>query len=519
MPQRRNIIFIMCDQLAAVRVGCYGSGVNSTPTLDRLASEGIRFDRCYATSPICAPNRATLLTGRSPVIHGLVDNDYTLPNDTPTYAHLLQRQGYRTGGFGKFHQTPMQMRQPDDLGYLGFDQSWDLEDPKWTWAEWIEKHHPEHLDEALSLCWTFWSRPESHLRERAEKTVENILKPRQEVNGHHLMYPSPVPPELHDTSVITDRGIEFIDDHLETHDDRPFFCHVSYVDPHDPYNPPEPYASMFSPDDMKSPIPAEWSKENFPTLRDAVSFAKFEELKDEDEQLRKMRAYYHGSLKLMDDQIARLVQHLEERGERDNTVILFTSDHGDLLGDHGLPTKGIKPYDGAIRCPLILNGPGIEPAVDDDLLCTLDFFPSFCDLAGIPRGERPPLEGQSFIPNCDEHPDREAVLVAYQNMHTVITRDGWKLTVFDGENGGQLFDLTNDPNEQVNRYHDPECAARRERMLRQLIALQNRPATIPHPRTQPVSNGRRRCASTPDNESWPDFKLKTPPILSDKDGS
>ncbi len=514
MPQQPNIVFIMCDQLAAAQVGCYGSGVNSTPTLDRLASEGVRFDRCYATSPICAPNRATLLTGRSPVIHGLVENDDTLPNDTPTYARILQRRGYRTGGFGKFHQTPMRMRRPDDMGYLGFDESWDLEDPKWEWAEWIEKHHPEHLDEALALCWTFWGRPESHLRERAGKAVENILKPRQQADGHHLMYSSPVPPELHDTAVITDCGIDFIDRHLEENSEQPFFCYVSHVDPHDPYNPPEPYASMFDPAEMESPIPAEWSKENFPTLRDAVSFSGFEDLAGNDQLLRKMRAYYHGSLKLMDDQIARLVQHLEERGERDNTVIVFTSDHGDLLGDHGLPTKGIKPYDSGIRCPLILNGPGIEPEVSDDLLCTLDFFPSFCDLAGVAEDERPPVEGRSFVPGCRADGAREAVLVAYQNMHTVVTEDGWKLTVYDGEDGGQLFDLTNDPDEQVNRYHDPECADRRERMLKQLITLQNRPSTIPHPRTQPVINGRRRYHGAPNADSWPHFQRQEPPILS-----
>lgn len=514
MPRPPNIILVMCDQLAAAQVGCYGSGVNSTPTLDRLASEGVRFDRCYATSPICAPNRATLLTGRSPVIHGLVENDYTLPNDTPTYAHLLQRQGYRTGCFGKFHQTPMRMPHPDNLDYLGFDESWDLEDPKWTWAEWIEKHHPEHLDEALSLCWTFWDRPESHLRERAEKAVETILKPLQEASGHPLMYASPVPPELHDTAVITQCGIDFIDRHLNNKADQPFFCSVSFVDPHDPYNPPEPYASMFDPGDMKSPICSEWSGEEFPTLRRSQDFSGFERLANDDQMLRKMRAYYHGSLKLMDDQIARLIGYLEQRGLRDDTMIIFTSDHGDLLGDHGLPTKGIKPYENAIRCPLILNGPGIEPTVNNDLHCTLDFLPSISDLAGVPETERPPMEGQSFIPGCSAASTRDAVLLAYQNMHTLVTRDGWKLTVYDGESGGQLFNLADDPDEQRNRYHAPECAARRERLLRTLITLQSRPSTIPHPRTQPVIHGRRRYQGLPESDSWPDFDLRKPPILS-----
>ncbi len=118
----KNIIFITADQLAARWLGCYGSGVDSTPTLDRLAAEGVRFERCYATFPVCAPNRATMLTGRSPVVHGITTNNYVLRTDMPTYAHVLQRQGYRTGGFGKFHQTPMHM-PVGDMAHLGFDES------------------------------------------------------------------------------------------------------------------------------------------------------------------------------------------------------------------------------------------------------------------------------------------------------------------------------------------------------------------------------------------------------------
>lgn len=119
----KNIVFIVADQLGAGVLNCYGGGVASTPTLDALDQEGMRFDRCYATHPVCAPNRATFLTGRSLQIHGIISNNFALQTDTPTYAHLLKQHGYRTGGFGKFHQSPMSLPVPDSLAYLGVDVS------------------------------------------------------------------------------------------------------------------------------------------------------------------------------------------------------------------------------------------------------------------------------------------------------------------------------------------------------------------------------------------------------------
>ncbi|MCL5270546.1 MAG: sulfatase-like hydrolase/transferase, partial [bacterium] len=152
MAKRPNII--LADQLAASFVGCYGSGVNSTPTLDRLAAEGVRFDRAYAHVPVCAPNRATILTGRSQEIHGVVTNNLNLVHDGPTYADVLQREGYRTGSFGKFHLSPMMYPLPRNFNFLGFDESVPSEDPRLgPWIDWIEREHPEAYEQALATCW------------------------------------------------------------------------------------------------------------------------------------------------------------------------------------------------------------------------------------------------------------------------------------------------------------------------------------------------------------------------------
>ena len=145
----------MADQLAAAFLRCYGGQVDSTPTLDRLAVEGVRFDRCYATHPVCAPNRATILTGRSSSVHGIISNNYTLATDNTTYAQVLRAHGYRTGGFGKFHQTPMHVPVPDSLDYLGFDESLVTEDPKWPWLDWVQMEHLEYHEQALAMCWNW----------------------------------------------------------------------------------------------------------------------------------------------------------------------------------------------------------------------------------------------------------------------------------------------------------------------------------------------------------------------------
>jgi arylsulfatase len=490
----KNIIFIMADQLAAKWLGCYGSDVPSTPSLDRLAAQGMRFDRCYATFPVCAPNRATALTGRSPVVHGITTNNYVLRTDMPTYAHVLRRQGYRTGGFGKFHQTPMHMPVPDSLDYLGFDEAVVSEDPKWgPWTEWIKREHPEYYDAALAVAWPFWpNHPAPEDVSRAKRARNRILVPLMARSLWPVMYPSPLPPELHDTTFITDRGLDFIDRHRVEHPDEPFFCHISYVDPHDPYDPPEPYASRFEPADMPAPLPAEWIDEGIQALAKAQRFWRFDQVWHNPDVVAHLRALYHGSLRLIDQQIGRLVTYLHANGLWEDTVLVFTTDHGEMLGDHGLMTKGPNHYDAGIRVPLIVAGGGVAAGVSDRLTSTLDFFPSFCDWAGVEAQQRPPLEGRSLAPVSSGEPDPAPwgeVSVATGAVRSVLTDDGWRLTRFVAEDKGQLFDLNADPDEQVNLYASPQHTERRQWMLERLVAVESRPAQFPQYRTLPVDGG------------------------------
>ena len=501
--RKKNIVFITADQLPASFIGCYGSGVNSTPVIDKLAEKGARFTSNYTTSPVCAPNRATWLTGRSPVVNGIIVNNYALSTDSPTYAHVLQQNGYRTGAFGKIHQTPMHLANPGHVDFLGFDESTVTEDPKWgPWIDWIQKEHPEQYDTALAFAWANgnnrpWHFSKNRSEEQLVKAIKmqgKTLKPLKEKSEWSLFWPSPLSAEAHDTTFITDKSIDFMQRHLQHHADQPFFCHVSYVDPHDPYNPPKPYDTMFKAEDMPEPAPAEWLNQGFEALEEHRRWHGFDKIAKDTKTIQKMRALYHGSIKLMDDQIGRIIDFLEENNLWENTILVFSTDHGDMMGDHELITKTVMHYDNSIRCPLIVVGPGIKTQVSDRLTCSLDFFPTFCEWAKVEKDYIPPLEGKSFAKTCAGEPEQDQwseISVAYEQAVSIITEDGWRLTRYTEDNKGQMFDLKNDRAEQNNLYNDLRYATKRLELYERLVDISTRPHRVPHYRNMPVVDGKK----------------------------
>ena len=488
--KRPNIVFIMADQLAASWVGCYGSGVNSTPTLDRLANEGVRFTRCITHAPGCAPNRASIFTGRSLEIHGMVANNLRLQTDNPLFTQLLKTNGYRTGGFGKFHFTEMTMYPHEkSMKRYGFDEAVETEDPKFgAWLEWIAHDHPEILRAgpcpllASTLhgrVWPSGARQKGPPR-RFSKGFSKAHGPTTKGFRVGRMFTSPLPRELQQSVFITDCSLDFIKRHREKNADQPYFCYISYVQPHDPYDPPKPYDTMFDPHDMKLPVPMvgdHYTCKLMESWRDTFNYRAIEHKPD---IVRKFRSYYHGNVRLIDDQIGRLMKYLKESGQMDNTIIVFTTDHGEFLGDHGLVAKWAAHYDSGIRCPLIVHGPGIaKGVVSDRLTSALDFFPTMCDLAGMDL--RPPLEGKSFFSTCEGKPGDKGwpvMTVQLGAVRSIMTNNGWRLTHFDQEGEGQIFNLREDPDEQRNLYHAPEAVKRRleleELFARTILPLSGR---------------------------------------------
>jgi len=446
-----------------------------------------------------------ILTGRSPEVHGIVSNNYALQSDNPTYAHVLRGQGYRTGAFGKIHQTPMPWAVPTDLDFLGFDEAIISEDPKWgPWIDWVRAKHPEHYAEALAMTNGHGGRqgpypPMDLMQGATQEQTEikgeaypRVMQPRLDASEWSRMYPSPLPPEVHDTTFITECGLDFI--RRAGQGDAPFFCHISYVDPHDPYDPPEPYASMFDPDDMPDALPAEWEEQGPTVLRaNQTGYLRFDTIAHNPAAIRKLRALYHGSLKLIDDQIQRVVDYLKEAGLWENTIVVFATDHGEMLGDHGCISKGLPHYDLGIRCPLIVAGGPIEPGEGSRLSCSLDLFPTFCEWAGVPQEDLPSLEGKSFAGLCGPWEGKEgwdAVAVSISTVDSIVTADGWRLTQY-GPGQGQLFNLKEDADEQYNLHGDPAYLSKKAELLERLMQLRARPRVIPQYRNFGVKSGRK----------------------------
>lgn len=517
-PGRRpNIILVMADQLAAASLGCYGSGVPSTPGLDALAARGVRFQRYYAHCPVCGPNRATMFTGRSIDVHGVITNNFEVTTDNPFLTQVLQHAGYRTGGFGKFHFTSMHGQLPESFAYLGFDETGVTEDPRWgIWLEWIRENHPEHYEQALATCWetNYVSNYASHpgaaprdMREAFAAARTKHLLPAIEASGWKTIYSSPLPWELHQTTYITDRSLDFMSRHVRERPEQPFFCFTSYVDPHDPYEPPAPYDSMFDPADMPPPIPKAVEEYGPNALRMAEhNYLAFDQIAGNVEMERRMRALYHGSVKLIDDQVQRIAEFLDAHDLWDDTILLFTTDHGDMMGDHGFIAKGLMHYDKSARCPLIAVGGGIaEGVVSERLASSLDLYPTVCDLAGL--DQQPPLEGRSLHGVCTGvgggKPGWPEATVCMQSATSIITDDGWRLTYYDQPGQGQLFNLREDPREEHDLFHDPAYAAKRLELSERYARAYNAQRRTPRYETLPEVEGGRVNAIRRDSDEKP----------------
>jgi arylsulfatase len=530
-----NIVLIMADQLSAAFIQCYGSGVNSTPCLDSLAAEGTRFSRCYASAPVCAPNRACMLTGRSPEVHGIITNNYALQSDNPTYANVLKYHGYTCGGFGKFHQTPMSYATPLDLSYLGFDEVAVTEDPMWsTYIDWVRKNHPDCLEQALAVTNSHGGVVAPNYRAETkqgasdedyrlkEEGFKKHLLPRMNASPWERMYESPLDAKADDCVYITDKGLDFMK--RKKSSDQPFLCHLSCIGPHDPYDPSAPYSTMFSPQDMKEEIPAEWKNDPHASFFDGFrdNYLNFRKICEDKENIAKWRALYHGSIRMIDDQISRVVHFLKTEGLWEDTVIIFTTDHGDSMGDHGMISKGIHHYDTCIRTPLIVGGGYGEHIGDTDrLTATTDFFPTFCELASVPAENMPPIEGSSFagfIRSGYEQNRHKSVNVCLSIASTVVSDDGWRMTVYDKSPARQLFYLPDDPTEQHNLYYDPKYNEIKIRLLEMLINNKARNTMLPaHYRNIPILHGRKIDPNRTDGPSLPLYCHSDAPWLEETD--
>jgi len=467
--KRPNILFICTDQQRYDAAGCYGNPHIQTPTIDGLARDGVLFEQCYVQNPVCAPSRASLVTGQYVHTHGLWANGVELPPHAPLVSRALAEEGYDCGMIGKMHLASCfsgrtEPRRKDD-GYSFYRWS---HDPSHTSSEnayhqWLAEHHPALYEQAKT----------SGARQRHQAAAFDTL-----------------PTEAHYTHWASEMALEFLRDQRDP--EQPFFLWLNYFDPHHPFVAPREYLDRYDPETLPDPITAPDELSTKPPIQTDASresyagYARgFADHSSRD--IKEIIAAYYAMVTLIDDEMARVLAALDELGLADDTVVIFTSDHGEMLGDHQLLLKGPLLYESAVRVPLILRWPGHLPSGErrSDLVQWIDLTSTFLDAAGL--DQMPTTQGMSLLPLARGDADAEGrgwALCEYRNsghgydppVHLTMLRHGqYKLIVQHGQPAttrprtGELYDLEADPHELRNLWDDPAAAGIRIDLERFLL--------------------------------------------------
>jgi len=486
VPNRPNVLLICTDQHRYDVISTYPGSVADTPHLQRLAGAGTVFETCYAPSPVCAPTRASMLTGRFPSAHGLWANGVTLPDRGDLVSRELADAGYRTGLIGKLHLSAAYQGKTEERVDDGFEVFRWAHDPfhgspENAYHQWLQKRFPEH-----------WHR-----------AVADVVTPDKTDFVHADTSFDGMPTEAHYSTWVTHEATEFLDSQPE---DQPFFLVLNYFDPHHPFVAPPEYLEKYptgsvpgpvgSRDELATKPPFQLESSDSSYVGHGPSFVDFDA-----DGINEIRRTYYAMVSLVDDCVGRVLNELDRRGRADNTLVLFTSDHGEMLGDHAMLLKGPMMYDTAVRVPLIVRWPAQVPAGArvGGLVGVHDVARTVRSATGLPPS--PADQGLDLVAVArGEAQARDWALSQYRDagypntpeVHTTMLRTPThKLVVWHGspatdrERAGELYDMAVDPDELVNLWDDPAHLATRAEMLGRLadvsMSLEDRWA----PRLQP----------------------------------
>lgn len=478
-----NVLWIMADQLRWDYLSCYGAEHIQTPNLDRLAAKGVRFNKAYVQSPICGPSRMSFYTGRYVRSHGATWNGFPLRVGEPTLGDHLREIDVSSTLVGKTHMRPdvegmkrLGITPESTIGALVSECGFEVfvrDDG--TNATYDKNRHGEDYDDYLRSHGMDGENP-------WEEWANTAIGPDGALKSGWLLETAPlaarVPKEHSETAWLTTRGIEFI----EAQGDKPWLCHLSYIKPHWPYLAPAPYNDMYSADDLP-PVNRRTGEHTHPLMqawadtRICKSFAR-------DDVRDVVAPVYMGLIKELDDQMGRLFDYLEDSGRMDDTMIVFCSDHGDNMGDHGLGEKDLF-FDCSARVPLIVYDPRAQAdatrgATSEALIEGIDLAPTFLEYFG---GAAKPhvFEGRSLGPllhgetdvwrdHCISEYDystrdaRRDIGVDQNDARLVMIFDGrWKYIHVE-KMRPMLFDLRSDPEELHDLGEDPEHQAQLDRL-------------------------------------------------------
>jgi len=495
-----NFLFLMTDQHRPDHTGFGGNPIVRTPHLDALAARAVRFDRAYVANPICMPNRATILTGRQPSVHGTRYNGVSLDWDAQTFVRVLREAGYRTGLVGKAHFQNMGHGPADFVASL-FPAKRDARRATWPagWDDFerMDLHRQRHVDmpedfygfEHVELVVNHSDVCSGHYVQwlRAQGADPDALQGREHAlrayDGWGQVYQTALPEELYPTSYVSGRAEAFLE--RTAADGRPFFLQCSYPDPHHPFTPPGRFYDMYDPASLPLPPTFDDAHErSMPHLKRMAAHrgrqgVPIQPFAPTAEQLREATAKEYGMISMIDEGIGRVLATLERLDLARRTVVVFTSDHGDMFGDHGLLLKAGMHYEGCIRVPLLIAAPGRHAAVCRSLVGSLDLAQTMLDLAGQPAFHG--MQGRSLLPLLEDPQARVRDQVVVEEdemfdllgvggplrMRTLVTEDA-RLTLYQGTQDGELFDLARDPDERDNLYAASAARDQRAALTEQL---------------------------------------------------
>jgi len=426
MASPPNLLLLMTDQQRSDTIRAAGNSSIHTPNLDRLCASGVRFSRAYCEMPECVPARSVLLTGLWGHRTGVMANGNQLAETQPTFVDELTRAGYHCQAIGKMHFDPVRASH-------GFRDLSLMEEIPLSWEE------DDFLQYLRSVGCDWVHEPHGIRHER-----------------YYLPQVSQLPDEHHGTTWVGDRTVEFI----RNAGAEPFFLFSSFIKPHPPFEPTIPYLTLYDPEAMPLPRRAAHDRDEAWPLHQAQTYSKWMELTD-DNLARQIKAAYYACITQIDTQIGRILDALEAAGRRENTLVLFVSDHGELLGDHYQWGKRAF-YEGAASVPFVMSWPGTLPqrSVCAELVGHRDLAPTFLDAAGVfPPGD---LSGASVLPLAKGAPGRALTFgELFEGPRAIYMACGpvWKYVYTPNGGREQLFHLRNDPHELVNRAYDPACAA------------------------------------------------------------
>lgn len=444
MSDRPDIIMIMTDQQRYDTIRALGATHMDTPNIDRLAEHGTTFTQCHVTAPSCVPCRASLFTGYYPHTNGVLANGQPWSR---TWVSELQAVGYHTVNIGKMHTIPYDAR-------AGFD----------------ERFVVENKDRFLEGRWFFDEWDKALATHGLRKQQREDYRKRPDYHDRLGAFTWDLPPALQSDNFVAETAKWW----LETKPvEKPLFLSLGFPGPHPPYDPTPELAEKYMNRDVPVPKVAQDELDHLPPpLRekrehdvevdhDSVAW----KLDPDEEELRRMRAYYYANVELIDRQVGEILDVLEKRGRLDNTIIVFTSDHGDNLGDHGLSQKW-APYEEVTRVPLIISAPerfrgGREV---NELVQLFDLGPTILEWAGVEPDEtfeaislNPALEETGFEGRehvfCEQGGD---VNLTGSSLITMARSKRYKLVHYQGQDYGQLFDLEEDPRESRNLWESPD---------------------------------------------------------------